>query len=197
MLHPCILETWCTCVTRSQGHLQAATAKNEADCWPFPLCQEVPFSCLLLKKATDVVSAPAAWRGAMTITPEQRESRKVVSLVICIFTRGSCWLLPGASQNDPPSPPPATPTMVCPSPKSTCTPLRKPTSLPETRSAYSGFLFLEALAPQSCVTIITVPFFFLLSPQTGNFCSSLWNTTSGILELIFRCVEAFQTKIDA
>lgn len=126
-------------------------------------------------------------------TRTERE-QKVVSLDICIFTRGSCWLLSGTSQNDPPSPPP---TMVCPSPKSTCTPLRKPTSLPETRSGYSGFLFLEALAPQSCVKIITVPFFFLLSPQTGNFCSSLWNTTSGILELIFRCVEAFQTKIDA
>lgn len=48
-------------------------------------------------------------------------------------------------------------------------------------------------APQSCVKIISALLFFS-HPKWGNLYSFFWNPTTGILELIFRCVEVFQTK---
>lgn len=151
--------------------------------------------------------------------PERRDShhtqmereQKVANLAICVFNSDhfphGLWLLLSNTSQDSLCHP-LLPQLWWWSPHhlsepifvhllNKCGPLRKPILWSETHFVLSpGSLFLEALTPQSCVKIISVPF-ILLSPQQGNFSSSLWNTTNGILELIFRCVETFQTKIDA
>lgn len=118
---------------------------------------------------------------------------------ICVFNSAwfSPWLLLASLQNEPPPPPPATPTWRSWALRTRVPPVKADFMVCNSFCSLSWLsLPRGACSPIMCKDNQSALLFFYL-PNQKNVCSSLWNTTNGILELIFRHVEVFQTKIDA